>query len=980
MGRSRDRSYSRSSSRSRTRSRSGSLSSTSSGRAAKARDWNGEGGYRLHLSDLAIGVSRHEIEKLFRPYGPLNEVWVASNPPCFSFINFRHRADGEKALKELDGKLIGGSRIGLSWARARNYGGRPLHSLRYRSPSPSHRRNYRDSYGSRRDDDRYSKRRYSRSRSRSPDYRRSGGSYRRRSPSSRSRSQSRTRSPSPRDTRREKHPKTSKREDERRHRRRSESNSASDDNRSSYQKNGKQMSRTPSSERHQATASNGINHNHINDRHTNIQVEMADILSLEQLVHLSLGDPEAGAVNFNVLKTLLLQMLKAMNLFNHKPTMSDHDERTIKEALLASSSLSSKPTKPNVKFDQDETTSQLDENDDSNNEIKQKLRRKTRDRSSDRLTTLEEKVNRFESQLNAFDQIPSNSELIDRAKQISKSKSDDTNSLKTTNHRGPILEIWQYTQLEKRLESAENGITRLASLLQDLISDMNDLKESHETIKQATDELKKQQDDLKKIMDTLNKEKHDWAKKSDVENLDEKIRNLQNLLASLRDRLDDLSNANADTAPMPDLSGFVTWDRLEDALKGIRESIERSSNDAAAALASARDNRRPVQVVERQSQTNSSGPVPVPSQRTDHSGDLSDFRTALHRLREDLDRLKQLVQDLINKGNLSAQDIEALKKLIEQLDQSKADKNTVNNELDKKADKRDLENRVLKKDFNAACNELSQNLNDYMQKFNVHDDTQKQDLEKMNRDIEGKLDRSELEELRDYIDKQLKKLKRLAKEQQQTQQQHVHLMSEDEAAGLRKQLIRFHCISCDRPIDVQPHPQQPSLPANQGMRPIQSPRPYTTYELDQIRQYQKSQQFSTDLSGGVADVYATVRQCGGSHTMTLPFKRQIKIQPTVPEETVISRSEVDIKGQDGIIYKGRIDVGNLPTVDMQKKNSVVILAPVPPQRSRSDLIPKSAPPQRHHESFVLNHDQEENGISPIIPNLEPALPRDDNFS
>lgn len=91
--------------------------------------------------------------------------------------------------------------------------------------------------------------------------------------------------------------------------------------------------------------------------------------------------------------------------------------------------------------------------------------------------------------------------------------------------------------------------------------------------------------------------------------------------------------------------------------------------------------------------------------------------------------------------------------------------------------------------------------------------------------------------------------------------------------------------------------QQPSLPANQGMRPIQSPRPYTTFELDQIRQYQKrfaiekhfdldvsfvfltfSQQFNHDLMGGIADVYATVRQCGGSHTMTLPFKRQIKTQ------------------------------------------------------------------------------------------------------
>jgi hypothetical protein len=63
--------------------------------------------------------------------------------------------------------------------------------------------------------------------------------------------------------------------------------------------------------------------------------------------------------------------------------------------------------------------------------------------------------------------------------------------------------------------------------------------------------------------------------------------------------------------------------------------------------------------------------------------------------------LKQLIQDLINKGNLSSQDIDVsltvkidydkwsifflkvLKKLIEQLDQTKADKTTITNELDK---------------------------------------------------------------------------------------------------------------------------------------------------------------------------------------------------------------------------------------------------------------------------------------------------------
>ena len=39
-----------------------------------------------------------------------------------------------------------------------------------------------------------------------------------------------------------------------------------------------------------------------------------------------------------------------------------------------------------------------------------------------------------------------------------------------------------------------------------------------------------------------------------------------------------------------------------------------------------------------------------------------------------------------------------------------------------------------------------------------------------------------------------------------------------------------------------------------------------------------SQQFSGEFSGGATDVYATIRQCGGSHTTTLPFKRQIKTQ------------------------------------------------------------------------------------------------------
>lgn len=77
-----------------------------------------------------------------------------------------------------------------------------------------------------------------------------------------------------------------------------------------------------------------------------------------------------------------------------------------------------------------------------------------------------------------------------------------------------------------------------------------------------------------------------------------------------------------------------------------------------------------------------------------------------------------------------------------------------------------------------------------------------------------------------------------------------------------------------------------------------------------------------------------------------------------------------------MIYKGRIDAAKLPTVDMQKKNSVVLLAPPLPQRSRSDVHPMSAP---HQSSIVNGHENNETSTH-AIPNLEPSLPREETFT
>jgi len=179
MSQSRNRSHggagsrSRSKSKSKSRSRSGSLCSTASGRAAQAKSWDRESGYRLHVSPLNPRTSRHDIEKMFSKFGKINEVWMATNPPCFAFVNFKHRADAEEAIQTYDGKTIDGSRVGISFARKRTIGGRRGGSYsnggggdRYSRGSDYDSSRYRRRYSPRQDDRNYDRRRrYSRSRS-----------------------------------------------------------------------------------------------------------------------------------------------------------------------------------------------------------------------------------------------------------------------------------------------------------------------------------------------------------------------------------------------------------------------------------------------------------------------------------------------------------------------------------------------------------------------------------------------------------------------------------------------------------------------------------------------------------------------------------------------------------------------------------------------------------------------------------------------
>nr|AAW27244.1 SJCHGC09413 protein [Schistosoma japonicum] len=100
--------------------------------AARYRDV----GTKVYIGDLPREASERELERIFREYGRLRNVWVARNPPGFAFVEFEDAADASDAVRELDGTVMCGvrARVELStgksrqkpWVRggARNGGGR----------------------------------------------------------------------------------------------------------------------------------------------------------------------------------------------------------------------------------------------------------------------------------------------------------------------------------------------------------------------------------------------------------------------------------------------------------------------------------------------------------------------------------------------------------------------------------------------------------------------------------------------------------------------------------------------------------------------------------------------------------------------------------------------------------------------------------------------------------------------------------------
>ncbi|THD29145.1 hypothetical protein D915_000010 [Fasciola hepatica] len=235
-----------------------------------------------------------------------------------------------------------------------------------------------------------------------------------------------------------------------------------------------------------------------------------------------------------------------------------------------------------------------------------------------------------------------------------------------------------------------------------------------------------------------------------------------------------------------------------------------------------------------------------------------------------------------------------------------------------KADKSQLADLLTKAEFLETNQALHNLIEDLFKKLTNTEEELRSLLSALEAALDSKLDREELEQLREWLEKRFKALSSRIRAVRAISPIDTTATTGDDAAGLRRGLMQhFHCISCDRPLQV---PMMPDYAESRRLLSCRTARPCATaHELD----YYTGNTSRTGYieppvrrSGlNIYDLYGIPRRCGGTHTTTNPQRRVNRgntarsvagvdeCGKTLPY--ISARDGVSIEGHDGHIYRGR---------------------------------------------------------------------------
>ena len=78
----------------------------------------------IYVGNMSYDLTETDLQELFEEYGPVSKATIikdrdTGNPKGFGFVEMENQADGEQAIRDLDGSAVKGRDIKVNEARPR---------------------------------------------------------------------------------------------------------------------------------------------------------------------------------------------------------------------------------------------------------------------------------------------------------------------------------------------------------------------------------------------------------------------------------------------------------------------------------------------------------------------------------------------------------------------------------------------------------------------------------------------------------------------------------------------------------------------------------------------------------------------------------------------------------------------------------------------------------------------------------------------
>nr|XP_033770423.1 uncharacterized protein C16orf96 homolog isoform X2 [Geotrypetes seraphini] len=617
-------------------------------------------------------------------------------------------------------------------------------------------------------------------------------------------------------------------------------------------------------------------------------------LSFAELVNLALGTPELGSVNFNVLHIFLHGLLEHFKISEVRRAISPDEEEFFKPSastLVYSKAQEGKPF--------DKSTSVFHQ-------------------MQDRVSTLERK-------LSILDELPTSEKLLEQSVSFSK----------------PVEDMWQMMQLQKKAEMNEAGVTKAMTSFQEMLSTFNCLKQTTHDIESELGiqkifigkiNINDIEDRLKKLEEMIENIKPLEDKLDDVQHSMTKIYSSENLLqwSSLHDALD----IKHPSASLSDVQKRAKAKEMLNSLGQIPQKYEELQNQVIELEKELRNQATDIANINipanllHQLQNLQDEIDNLQMEGVKDKQMLMDMENSLEELRKRCDLLGETNQKLMSDLSMLPQ----LQRDIGEMELKKMDREQLAVEINAKADKRALDNKVGHAQLEAAMAEINAIIEDLLKKTSVQDEWEKI-LEKLLHDMDSKIDRLEAEGMR----KELNELWRIFRK-------HLsegHFMDSDSAAGFKRKLFeKVKCVSCDRRLTMMTAPHLVTVRMGSV---LSKDRPSSAVESD----YRTDDENSPRLFDVIDACQQSIRHSGNYAKKRSSKPQNLTTVYPYGDPGVVNyrNTEVHVMGVDGVIYKGRIDSKEHRNSLSDKGNSGM-KTPRPPSRVRSatPYIGRSSPP------------------------------------